>query len=57
MPGDKSDMTLTGAFDLSGLTQATLSFQTWYDVEEGWDYAYVTVSGRWRGHLAHLAHQ
>lgn len=44
VPGDKSDMTLTGAFDLSGLTQATLSFQTWYDVEEGWDYAYVTVS-------------
>lgn len=44
MRGDESDMTLTRAFDLSGLSQATLQFWTWYDIEENWDYAYVEVS-------------
>lgn len=42
--GDESDMTLTRAFDLSGLESATLEFWTWYDIEEDWDYAYVEVS-------------
>jgi len=41
---DNSDMTLTRAFDLRGLSQATLQFQLWYDIEEGWDYAYVEIS-------------
>jgi hypothetical protein len=42
--GDDSDMTMTRAFDLSGMDSATLEFWTWYDIEENWDYAYVQVS-------------
>lgn len=42
--GDESDMTLTRAFDLSGLESATLEFWAWYDIEEDWDYAYLEVS-------------
>ena len=42
--GDDSDMTLTRAFDLSGVQNATLEFYTWYDIEEDWDYTYVEVS-------------
>lgn len=44
IPADDSDMTMTGHFDLSAVETATLNFWTWYDIEEGWDYAYVTVS-------------
>ncbi len=44
LPADESEMTLTRAFDLSGLDQATLTFWTWYDIEAGWDYAYVAAS-------------
>ncbi|MCA9874437.1 MAG: immune inhibitor A, partial [Anaerolineales bacterium] len=43
-PADKSAMHLTRAFDLRGLDQATLTFWTWYAIEEGWDYAYLAVS-------------
>ncbi|MCX6032407.1 MAG: immune inhibitor A [Chloroflexi bacterium] len=42
--GDDSDATLTRAFDLRGVKSATLAFSAWYDVEDGWDYAYVAVS-------------
>jgi immune inhibitor A len=42
--GDSSDMTLTRRFDLGGLSSATLTFWTWYDIEHGWDYGYVEVS-------------
>lgn len=42
--GDQSNSTLTRAFDLRGLSAATLTFSAWYDIEEGWDYAYVSVS-------------
>ena len=42
--GDSSDMTLTRAFDLTGLPQATLKVWLWYDIEEDWDYAYIEVS-------------
>jgi hypothetical protein len=42
--GDDSDMMLTRAFDLSDVSEATLEFWTWYDLEEDWDYAYVEVS-------------
>ncbi|HBY95737.1 MAG TPA: hypothetical protein DEP84_17585 [Chloroflexi bacterium] len=42
--GDASDTGLTRAFDLTGLTHATLDFAAWYDLESGWDYAYVSVS-------------
>jgi immune inhibitor A len=42
--GDAIDSTLTGEFDLTGLESATLTFWTWYDIEEHWDYAYVMAS-------------
>jgi immune inhibitor A len=42
--GDNSDMTLTRSFDLSGLKEATLDVWLWYDIEDGWDYAYVEAS-------------
>lgn len=42
--GDANDSTLTRAFDLTSLTTATLEFSMWYDIEAGWDYAYVEVS-------------
>jgi hypothetical protein len=42
--GDEGDATLTRAFDLSGLEQATLQAWMWYHLEEDYDYAYVEVS-------------
>lgn len=36
--------TLTAELDLTGLTAATLEFDAWYDLEAGFDFAYVTVS-------------
>jgi immune inhibitor A len=42
--GDDSDMTFTRAFDLSHVSEATLEFWAWYDIEADWDYAYVEVS-------------
>ena len=42
--GDDSDTTLTCAFDLTGLEQATLQAWLWYDIEEDYDYVYVEVS-------------
>ncbi|MDA1188734.1 MAG: immune inhibitor A [Chloroflexi bacterium] len=42
--GDSMDARLTRAFDLRGLGRATLDFWTYHDIEEGWDYAYVTAS-------------
>ncbi len=42
--GDTSETTLTRAFDLRDVETATLTFKTWYSIEEFWDYAYVTVS-------------
>lgn len=43
--GDSIDTTLTQEFDLSALTEATLTFWTWYRIEEDWDYAYIEASG------------
>lgn len=42
--GDAIDTTLTRQLDLRGYSSATLRFSTWYDIEEGWDYGYVSVS-------------
>ena len=42
--GDSINTRLTREFDLSSLTSATLSFSTWYEIEYGWDYAYVALS-------------
>jgi immune inhibitor A len=41
---DLIDSKLTRAVDLSGVSAATLNFDTWYDIEDGWDYGYVAVS-------------
>ena len=43
--GDESDMTLTRAFDLTNVSgPVSLSYWTWYDIEEDWDYVYLEVS-------------
>jgi hypothetical protein len=42
--GDDSVETLTRAFDLSSVQQATLQFATWYEIEKDYDYGFVTVS-------------
>jgi immune inhibitor A len=43
--GDVSDMTLTRAFDFTGVSgDLNLSFQTWYDIETDWDYVYLLGS-------------
>ncbi|MCI0519923.1 MAG: immune inhibitor A [Chloroflexi bacterium] len=41
---DQIDTTLRRTVDLSGTTSAELSFWTWYDIEEQWDYGFVQVS-------------
>lgn len=41
---DESDSRLTRAFDLTDVSSATLTFQTWYFIEDMWDYGYVMVS-------------
>ncbi|MBX0326780.1 immune inhibitor A [Oscillochloris sp. ZM17-4] len=41
---DDSEATLTRAVDLRGLSAATLTFDTWYEIENDYDYAFVTVS-------------
>lgn len=38
------DMRLTRTVDLTSVTQATLFYQTYYDIEPGYDFAYVSVS-------------
>ena len=42
--GDSVHAYLEREFDLSGLTDATLEFWMWSDIEEDWDYGYVSVS-------------
>ena len=43
--GDESDMTLTQQFDFTGQAGAlTLSYWTWYDIEEDYDYVYLLSS-------------
>ncbi|MGH9204836.1 MAG: hypothetical protein ACRD2A_26725, partial [Vicinamibacterales bacterium] len=42
--GDSANMRLTREVDLSSVSQATLSYWTWFDTEEDWDYGYVTIS-------------
>ncbi len=43
--GDESNMTLTRPFDFSKVSgPITLTYQTWFDLEEDYDYAYVEVS-------------
>ncbi len=43
--GDESDMSLTREFDLTAVSSpVTLKYQTWYDLEVDYDYAYVMAS-------------
>ena len=42
--GDSSAFTLTRAFDLSGLSSATLNYKIWFELEEFYDFAYLEVS-------------
>jgi hypothetical protein len=43
--GDESNMTLTQTFDFSAVTgPLTLNYWTWYDLEQDYDYAYLTAS-------------
>jgi hypothetical protein len=41
---DLSATRLTGAFDLTGVSSAALSYDIWHDFEAGWDYGYLSVS-------------
>lgn len=44
-PGiDDMDAQLTATFNLSLVNQATLKYSVWYELEEDYDYAYVSVS-------------
>lgn len=43
-PANSSRSQLTAAVDLSGLSSATLSFSAWYDLEQDYDFAYLSVS-------------
>jgi hypothetical protein len=43
--GDVSNMRLTREFDLIGVTgPVEISYWTWYDIEEDWDYLFVEAS-------------
>ena len=43
--GDESDMTLTREFDFTGVSAPVeISYWTWYDIEEDWDYLYLEAS-------------
>jgi hypothetical protein len=42
--GDAIDSHMTREFDLTGLTRTTLTFSTWFGIEEGFDYGYVMAS-------------
>ena len=42
--GDNTHMTLTRTIDLRNVSSATLQFNLWHDLEESWDYGFVTVS-------------
>lgn len=43
--GDESDMTLTREFDFTDVSgPITLSYWTWYDIEEDWDYLFLEAS-------------
>jgi immune inhibitor A len=43
-PVDEVSAHLSADFDLRGLSSATLEFWAWYDLEEDYDFAYVSVS-------------
>jgi len=43
--GDESNASLSQTFDLSSVSgEAALTFKTWYDLEEDYDYLYISAS-------------
>lgn len=42
--GDESNPRLTREFDLTQVDAATLQYSVWTDLEDLWDYGYVTIS-------------
>jgi hypothetical protein len=42
--GDSGDARLTRSFDLTGLTEASLDFRMFHELEPNWDFAYYLVS-------------
>jgi immune inhibitor A len=42
--GDAGYSYLEREFDLTDVSQAALDYNLWYEIEDGWDYAYVRVS-------------
>ncbi|MCY4582669.1 MAG: immune inhibitor A [Chloroflexi bacterium] len=42
--GDSLHSSLTRAVDLTGVSEATLRYQSWWEIEEHWDRGYVSVS-------------
>ncbi|MBV9893920.1 MAG: immune inhibitor A [Chloroflexi bacterium] len=42
--GDSLDSRLTRRIDLTGVDQATLQFSAWYDVEDRFDFVYLSAS-------------
>ncbi|TLS49338.1 M6 family metalloprotease domain-containing protein [Paenibacillus antri] len=48
--GDELDRSMTTTLDLTGATGAALTFKTWYQIEEQWDFGSVQVragGGAW----------
>lgn len=43
-PSNDTDARLTGSFDLSNVISATLEFSSWYDLEQDYDFAYISIS-------------
>jgi immune inhibitor A len=41
---DDTNADLTAVFDLTNLSTATFSFAAWYDLEEEYDFAYLSIS-------------
>ncbi len=42
--GDDMHSTLTRTVDLRNVASATLQFRLWHQIEDGWDYGFVSVS-------------
>lgn len=42
--GDELNNSMTTTVDLTGKSSAELSFKTWYEIEQDWDYASIKVS-------------
>ena len=43
-PQNDTDAMLTAVLNLTSLSQATLRFNVWHDLEEQWDFAYLSAS-------------